>query len=297
MTETNSKDAKNSEDAANDYVSIFGRKVKKADLFKLGGLVLFVVLIGGIVALLWPSLSQIFQPDGIDRVIESIKSQGVLGALILLGVQFVQIVVAFIPGEAVQVAAGMLYGPVLGSLLILVGCIISSAVIYQIVHSLGAPFVRDMVSKEHLEKFYEFERSGKLSLIVFVLFLIPAMPKDVFTYLVPLTSMRLRTFLLLTTIGRIPGVIVSTYAAAGLAEGDIKTSLIIFAVAAVIVIICIIFRNRIMRALGNTSGYMKAEHKREELAQKKAEHDLKRKEHKEELREEITEKLNQKRKK
>ena len=77
--------------------------------------------------------------------------------------------------------------------------------------------------------------------MVFILFLIPAMPKDVFTYLVPLTNMRMRTFLILATIGRIPGVLVSTYAAAGLAEGQVTTSLIIFGVAAAIALVCLFF--------------------------------------------------------
>lgn len=249
--------------STDENVSILGHKVKKADIFKLLGLVAFFVLVLTIGWALWPSLSQIFEPNGVDRVIESIQSQGAVGVLMLLGLQFLQVVVAFIPGEVTQVAAGMLYGPWLGSLLILVGCVISSALIYQIVHFLGAPFVRDMVSKEHLEKFYEFEKSGKLTIIVFILFLIPGMPKDVFTYLVPLTNMRLRTFLIATTVGRIPGVLVSTYAAAGLAEGEITTSLIIFGVAAVIAILGIVFRDRIMKVVGNTDGFQRARKRRE----------------------------------
>ena len=251
-------------DSTKETVSIFGHEVKKADVFKLLGLVAFLVLIVVIGLALWPSLSQIFEPNGVNRVIERIQSQGALGVLMLLGLQFLQVVVAFIPGEVTQVAAGMLYGPLFGSLLILVGCVISSAIIYQIVHFLGAPFVRDMVSKDNLEKFYEFEKSGKLTVIVFILFLIPGMPKDVFTYLVPLTNMRLRTFLIATTIGRIPGVVVSTYAAAGLAQGQITTSLIIFGVAAVIAILGIVFRDRIMKAVGNTGGFHRARKRHEQ---------------------------------
>lgn len=225
---------------------VFGRAVSKGDLVKLVGLLAFIGVTCGVVIALWPSLSTVFEPDGLDRLISDIQDKGAFGVLILLGMQLLQIIVAFIPGEVVQMAAGMLYGPLWGTLIILLGCVISSSIVYMLVSRLGAPFVQDMVSKEHLEKVYAFERSGKLNLTVFILFLIPGMPKDVFTYLVPLTRMPLRTFLLLTTIGRIPGVIVSTYAAAGLAEGDIATSLIIFGIAAVILIVCGVFRNRIL---------------------------------------------------
>lgn len=228
------------------YFTIFGHQIKHSDAVKVIGLVAFIVLSVGIVAALWPSLRLVFEPDGLDKLIESIQSKGAFGVLMLLGLQLLQIIVAFIPGEVVQVAAGMLYGPVWGTIITLIGCVFSSAIIYELVHRLGAPFVHSMVDEKYLVKFYEFERSGKLSLTVFILFLIPGMPKDVFTYLVPLTNMRMRTFLTLSTIGRVPGVIMSTYAAAGLADGDIKTSLIIFGIAAILVVLGIVFRNRLL---------------------------------------------------
>ncbi len=252
-------------------VSVLGHKVKKSDLIKIVGLVAFIVLLGVIVAALWPSLSVIFEEDGVSKLIERIQGMGAAGVLVLLGLQLLQIIVAFIPGEVVQVAAGMLYGPVFGSIVILFGCVISSALIYELVHRLGAPFVRSMVDEKHLVKFYEFERSGKLNVIVFILFVIPGMPKDVFTYLVPLTNMRMRTFLLITTIARIPGVIISTYAAAGLADGDIQTSLIIFAIAAVLAILGIVFRERIMSFFAAQKTYHHMEEEREKMVQKRAE--------------------------
>ena len=158
--------------------------------------------------------------------------------------------VAVIPGEVVQLAAGLMYGPWLGALIILVGCVCSSALIYQLVHKLGAPFVQNMVSTEHLDKFRTFEESGKLDIIVFILFLIPGMPKDVFTYLVPLTDMELKRFVILSNVARIPGVLASTYTAHGLAEGDIVGPIVVVAIVAIIAAVGIIFRDRIMDALG-----------------------------------------------
>lgn len=243
-------------------VHIGKRTIKQSDVFKLLGLLFFFALLVGIVALLWPSLSLLFEDDGVNKVIESIQQQGPLGVFILFGLQFVQIVVAFIPGEVVQAAAGMMYGPVWGSLVILLGCVVSSAVIYGLVHRLGAPFVHAMVDGKYLEKFYEFERSGKLTAVVFALFLIPGMPKDVFTYLVPLTDMRMRTFLVITTIGRIPGVVLTTYAVSGIAEGHIATGLIVFGVAAAIMIVGLLFRNKLLAFLGNTQFFQKRDQAR-----------------------------------
>lgn len=245
-------DTQTHSDIAEPYVRFFGRTIKQSDLIKLIGLLVFFIVVVAIALALMPYFKEIFEPGGVERVISEIQNQGPFGVLLLFALQLVQIIVAFIPGEVVQIAAGMLYGPIGGAVIVLIGCVISSSLIFQLVHRLGAPFVRSMVSDKYLDKFRNFERSGKLNVVVFILFLIPGLPKDVFTYLVPLTDMRMRTFLLLTTIGRTPGVLVSTYAASGLANGDTTTSIIIFAVAAAIALVGILLRNKIMHLMGKT---------------------------------------------
>ena len=223
--------------------------VRKADALKFAGLIAVFAIMAAIVVALWPYLSDIFNEGGVDRLVERVQSAGPLGVLMLLGMQLLQIVVAFIPGEVVQMAAGVMYGPLLGALIILVGCVISSSIVYKLVDTLGAPFVQSMVSTEHLEKFHHFEATGKLDIIVFILFLIPAMPKDVFTYLVPLTDMPLKRFVILSNTARIPGILISTFIASGLAEGNVVSSVIVAVVAGAIAILAIVYRKQLMDKL------------------------------------------------
>ncbi|MBQ9043786.1 MAG: TVP38/TMEM64 family protein [Eggerthellaceae bacterium] len=230
------------------------KSLDRATVFKFAGLVAFIVLLAVIVAVAWPYIADVFSEGGVERLVERVQNAGPFGVLILLGMQFLQIVVAFIPGEVVQLAAGLMYGPWLGSLIILVGCAISSTIIYKLVHMLGAPFVQGMVSTEHLDKFRKFEESGKLDIIVFILFLIPGMPKDVFTYIVPLTDMPYKKFITLTTIGRIPGVVGSTYAAAGFASGEFIGPIIVLVILAVVAVVAIVFRDKIMNAFHREEG-------------------------------------------
>lgn len=222
----------------------FGTSLSRADVFKFVGLVaVFGLLIVSVIAL-WPFFGEIFEEGGLERLTRDIRSAGIAGVLILESVQFLQVVVAFIPGEVVQIAAGIIYGPWWGTIIILAGCIVSGAFIFLIVHKLGAPFVHDMVPNKYMDRFRSFEKSGKFNLIVFVLFLIPGMPKDAFTYITPLSDMRLSTFLLITSIARIPGIFISTYAASGLAGDSIWESLVIFAILAVIAIIVLVIYNK-----------------------------------------------------
>lgn len=220
--------------------------LSRSTVCKFAGLVAFLAIMGVIVVIAWPYLADVFSEGGVERLVQRTQDAGPVGVFILLGLQFLQIIVAFIPGEVVQLAAGLMYGPWLGSLLILIGCVVSSTVVYKLVHVLGAPFVQGMVSTEHLGRFRKFEESGKLDAVVFVLFLIPGMPKDVFTYLVPLTDMPYKRFIILTTLGRTPGVVGSAYTAAGFASGQVAGPVVVLALLVVMAVVAIVFRDKIM---------------------------------------------------
>ena len=221
-------------------------KISKADAFKFIGLIVFLIVVAIIVWFLWPYIHMLFEEDGLQKVIEHMDNAGIQGVLLLEALQFLQIVVAFIPGEVVQFTAGVIYGPWWGALIIFVGCVISSSFIFLIVRKLGAPFVKDMVPAKYLTKFEEFEKKKSFNAIIFVLFLIPGLPKDVFTYVVPLSDIPFSSFVVITNVARIPGIVLSTYAANGLIEGDVWKSIILFAVLAVISIIALVVFNKIM---------------------------------------------------
>lgn len=118
-----------------------------------------------------------------------------------------------------------------------------------------------MVPKKYILKLEEFEHSKKFNLIVFILFLIPGLPKDLFTYVVPLTDMRFREFMLVTNIARIPGIILSTYAANGLINGDIWQSVAIFLALAIVSGVALIVFNRITDKVSTKVTKYKEEHR------------------------------------
>ena len=161
-----------------------------------------------------------------------------------------------------QLVAGAMYGVAGGAAIILIGCVISSAILFAVVHRLGAPFVRDMIPEKWLDKVTDFEQSEKLDVMVFVLFLIPGMPKDVLTYLVPLTDMPMRKFVIISNVARVPGVLMSMLAADGLLNGDFKAVVIIAVAVGAIAAVGIIFREKIMGAFKSrkASGRSRSKH-------------------------------------
>ena len=221
------------------------RRFSHSDIVGALGVRAFFAIGGYATYRFWPFLSDAYEAGGVQGVVTHVQGMGARGVFVLLGMQVLQVIVTFIPGELVQMAAGLMYGPWLGTLIILVGCVLAGALIFVLVRRLGAPFVRDMVGEEHTEKFREFEKTGKLDLIVFILFLIPGLPKDTFAYLVPLTDMPMGRYLFLTTVGRIPGVFVSCFAAADISRGNYTRAAILFVIGAAIALVGVWQRERL----------------------------------------------------
>lgn len=237
-------------------------RLTKADLIKLIGFGIFIAIIVAAAVALTPLFAGMGTESGREELIAKIKGAGPLGVLMLLGLQLLQVIVAIIPGEVVQLVAGAMYGVAGGAAIILIGCVISSAILFAVVHRLGAPFVRDMIPEKWLDKVADFEQSEKLDVMVFVLFLIPGMPKDVLTYLVPLTDMPMRKFVIISNVARVPGVLMSMLAADGLINGDFKAVVIIAVAVGAIAAVGIIFREKIMGAFKSrkASGRSRSKH-------------------------------------
>lgn len=172
-----------------------------------------------------------------------IDSLGVLGFFVMLGIQVLQIIIAVIPGEPIEIISGVLYGGFGGLCLCLLGILIGTAIIYFTVKKLGSPFVRKFVSEEQMSRFTFLSDAKRLETLTFILFFIPGTPKDVLTYLVPLTEIRPIRFFLIATFARIPSIITSTYIGENLMSGNIWTTVIIFLVAGILGIGGILFNN------------------------------------------------------
>lgn len=220
----------------------------------------FIVLIGVLLllcvatVLLVPFAKEMMVEESREQLIQWVRSLGVWGVFALLGLQVLQVIVAVIPGEVVEVVAGILYGTVGGYLLCTLGVVLSSSLVFFTVRKLGRGFVADKISEEKLSKFKFLQDTHKLSMIVFILFLIPGTPKDLLTYVVPLTRMKASAFLVLSALARIPSILSSTYAGSTINQGKFGVTVAVFAVTGLLGILGILFNDRIVQALHRRHG-------------------------------------------
>lgn len=222
------------------------QSVSTADKIKFAGLVVFVILIIICGVMLVPYIQQLNTPEGRAELVADIQDAGVWGVLISLGMQFLQIVVAFIPGELVQLVIGLLYGTIFGSLIVTLGAVLSSAFVFYVVRKLGAPFVQAMIGKSDSKRMRFLQETKQLDTVVFVLYLIPGLPKDVFNYVLPLTKIQPSSFLVLSTIGRLPGIIASSYIGSSFWQGNYVGMVIVAVLIGGLGLVGIVFNQQIL---------------------------------------------------
>ncbi len=157
-----------------------------------------------------------------------------LGALCLILICAVQVVVALVPGELVEIAAGYAFGAVWGTIICVIGMMIGSVAVIFLVRRFGRKFVYAFYPKEKMDTLPILNHPRKRNALILLLYLIPGTPKDMFTYAVGLTDMRICHYLLLTTFARLPSVVSSTVGGDVVGDKNYVAAVWVFAITAFI---------------------------------------------------------------
>ncbi len=177
---------------------------------------------------------------------EYIKNFGYFGWLVAVGIQILQVVIALIPGEVVEIGMGYAYGWLWGTLLCMLGVAIGSSGIFLLVKKYGIRFVELFVDSDKINQLKFINSEKKLKRTTFILFFIPGTPKDLLTYFIGLTRINLGEFLGITLIARIPSVVSSTIGGNFMGRQQYLEAIILFVVTAIVSLIGIGVYNKIV---------------------------------------------------
>lgn len=145
-----------------------------------------------------------------DQFRDWVDSYGVWGKAAYVFIVVVQVIVAFIPGEPLELAGGYAFGWLEGTILSLLGIVLGSMLVFGLVRRFGVKLVEVFFSRDKINEVAFLKNPKKTRVIAFILMMIPGTPKDFLSYFAGLTQMRLKEWLLIVTIARIPSVITST---------------------------------------------------------------------------------------
>lgn len=163
-----------------------------------------------------------------DEFREWVAERGIWGRIVFVLLIVLQVVLAIIPGEPFEFAAGYAFGWLEGTLLCMLGIVIGSAIIFALVRKFGKPFVNLFFSDKKLEDLSFLRNGEKVGIVTFLLMFLPGTPKDLLSYAAGLTNMKLTIWLMIVAIARIPSVITSTISGDAVNGNKLLTAAIVY---------------------------------------------------------------------
>lgn len=219
------------------------RKIFK--IFKRILTILILALVVGMIFYLFPMMKDLGTLEGQAKFKE--ESQGLKGLFTLIGFQLAQIFLIVLPGEPLEILAGMYYGKVFGTLFIMISNCIISTIIFLLVRKFGKKFIYEFFPKEKIEKVENsklFQNPKEVEIILFALFLLPGTPKDLLVYISGLLPINPIKFILISTFARFPSIINSTVAGEAFAIGNWKQGIMLYVLIFLIVGILLLAMNK-----------------------------------------------------
>ena len=150
-----------------------------------------------------------------------------LGAVIMTALCAVQVVIALIPGELLEIAAGYAFGGFVGTLVCVVGITVGSVVAIFLARRFGRRLIESLYPREKIDSLPIINTPKKRNAMTFLLFLIPGTPKDLFTYVVGMTEMSIPLYIALTFFARLPSIVMSTIGGGALGDNRFGHAVVI----------------------------------------------------------------------
>lgn len=157
-----------------------------------------------------------------------------------------QIIIAFIPGEPFELAAGYAFGGFIGTLLCVIASVIGCTIVFGLTRKFGMPLVELFFGKEKIDKLKFLKNSKKRNIVIFLLFFIPGTPKDIITYFVGLTDIKLWQWLLICSVAKLPSIVTSTVSGGAFGQQKYVTAIVFLGVTAIISAVGVLIYNKVI---------------------------------------------------
>ena len=213
---------------------------KKIYLFAIIVALIFIAAVGYLVGK--PMIEFVREPESFRAWVDS---SGFVSRVIFVGMVVFQLIIALIPGEPLEMGAGYAFGAWEGTILCIIGCVIGSALVFLFVRRFGVKLVEVFFPREKIRSLRFLQDSRRLDLLTFIVFFIPGTPKDLLSYFIGLTDMKLGTWLFITAVARIPSIVTSTVTGDALGLKNYQFAIIAFGATLLLSLVGILVYRRL----------------------------------------------------
>lgn len=216
----------------------------KKQLYSLAVIVflLFCILVGWYIGV--PMVRMARDPAQFQAWVDA---SGIWGRLLFVGMVFLQVIVALIPGEPLELAGGYAFGALEGTVLSMLGIVLGSWVIFVAVRRFGQKLVEVFFPEKDLKQLSFLKDPKKTKALAFILMTIPGTPKDMLGYVAGLTPLTLKEWLTIVVIARIPSLVTSTVSGGAAGEKNYVLAGIMLAVTLIFSGVGILYYRRLCR--------------------------------------------------
>ena len=211
--------------------------------------ILIFIIVGLPVILFFTCRDTLFNKEWLANLPEFIMQYKGHAAAVLTGMQILQVIICIVPGQPIQLAASYLFGVLKGYLISIGGAFIGAFIAFYIAKVLGKDALETIFGKEKVNDYHRKLNSGKGLTAVLLIYLIPGIPKDLVAYVAGISDMRIRPFLIVSTIGRSPGMLGSLLTGYFISSRNYAAIGVLAVVTAVILIICFVKRKQLVAML------------------------------------------------
>lgn len=200
-------------------------------------LLTIIVIFAAVSIAMLPLIRLLSSETGQAVIVEKMQQFGIFAPLLFVLLQVLQVVIAVIPGGPIPMIGGVLFSEWGALALSLAGFFLGTVLVYYLVQWIGRPIVDRFVSERHFQKF-DFLRHGKRTeLLIFLVFLLPGLPKDVLTYLVSFHSkIKPMHLFILTTLGRTPSTVLTVFLGGSIWDGNYILAIVLFGVLLILAV-------------------------------------------------------------
>jgi len=167
---------------------------------KTKNIIIAIVLLAVIVFYRQPISNLLHIISDQEAVSAYLQGYGVWGPVVLFILMVAQVFVAIIPGHALMVTAGYVYG-MTGLFVIIVSTILGSQIAFFIARQYGRSLIYKLASSQIIERWDGMARNQGV-MFYFFAFVLPIFPSDLMCYVAGLGKISARRFLIANALGR-----------------------------------------------------------------------------------------------
>lgn len=205
----------------------------KMKVLRILVLIITILLFIGMIIYMLPFMQDLVTEQGRADFANEIQKAGIGGVFMIFGIECAQVFFVVLPAEPVAILAGMCYGSVWGTVLIMISAAFISIIIVLLVRKFEKSFIYTFCSEERIKKIENsqmFKNENNIEIIMLILFLIPGTPKDLLVYIAGLLPIKPSRFLVISSIARLPSTFLAVILGSNLLEGDIQSIVLVYAI-------------------------------------------------------------------